>query len=807
MFTWGEFAIAVAQICNVTIDAAVAGDPQRENPNQKQIVNAAPNTSLFVIAGPGSGKTTSATLRILKLIYVDALPPEAVFATTFTRKAASMLRSRITAWGEEMRDRFGAAFPERKALLDLLDLNRVRVGTLDSLAQDILNDNKRAGDPRPSPVEEHVLTSIMLTEAIFQSDVSRWGAKSNSVGAFLRPLFPQNWNHDPGRAQAFIELRQRFLNDQVDRPRLRASADPTTAEGEGLIASLDAIERFENAINQREIYDFASINEAFLEGLSTDRLATFLSELRFVLVDEYQDTNYLQEAIYFRLAAAAAKNGGSISVVGDDDQSLYRFRGATVELFAGFEQRLAASVGITPVRIPLDRNYRSTPQIVQFVNDYVQLDPAYAAARVPGKPALQHGGANNNSYPVFGLFRQSEQAVADAIARLVAKLQSGTPIIVPAANGEEFEIALNSQDGSAGDVAVLTYSTREFGERTPQGVGRRRFPRKLRDALDAAAPPVKVFNPRGCPLRDIPQVQELLGNVLDCIDPDGHVQGQMSTLTAHLNCLDEWRTVARDRRPARASELSQFVQSWGTRTPTRPATIARVPLNDVIFKLITWLPDFQNDIEHLAWLEAVQRGVSAAAVLQGFGGDVIFDKANPYSDIAVASLKQVYRRILIPIADGIIDVSEDVLETLPMDRVNVMTIHQAKGLEFPITIVDVGTALEDLRWMTPRNRYPNHPDTPHVLEDAFRPFSNINLPNRSGRDRAFDDLVRNYFVAFSRAQDVLVLAGHNYSYHPKPAGTKACHVGSGWIRPSGAAQNLWPWENQPMLTLLEEQYL
>jgi DNA helicase-2/ATP-dependent DNA helicase PcrA len=236
-------------------------------------------------------------------------------------------------------------------------------------------------------------------------------------------------------------------------------------------------------------------------------------------------------------------------------------------------------------------------------------------------------------------------------------------------------------------------------------------------------------------------------------------------------------------------------------------SIARVPLNDIIFKLITWLPDFQNDIEHLAWLEAVQRGVSAAAVLQGFGGDVIFDKSDPFSDIAVASLKQVYRRILIPIADGILDVSEDVLETLPMDRVNIMTIHQAKGLEFPITIVDVGTAMQDLRWMTARNRYPNHPDTPHLLEDAFRPFSNINLPLRSGRDRAFDDLVRSYFVAFSRAQDVLILAGHTYSYRDKPTGTKACHVGSGWIRPSPDAQNLWPWENQPMLTLLEDEYL
>lgn len=807
MFTWEQFASIAPSICGVTIDSLIAGDPGREDPNQKEIVSAAPDTSLFVIAGPGSGKTTSATLRILKLIYVDGVPPEAIFATTFTRKAAAVLRSRITAWGEDMRDRLRRDYPASQEQLDLLDLNRVRVGTLDSLAQDVLNDNKRAGDPRPSPVEEHVLTSIMLTEAVFQSDASRSGSNSAAVGAFLRPFFPQGWNSDPGRAEAFIALRQRFQNDQVDRQRLRASADPSTIEGSGLIASLDCIERFEASIKARELYDFASINEAFLESLGNGRLGSFLAELRFVLVDEYQDTNYLQEAIYFELAKAASRNRGSITVVGDDDQSLYRFRGATVELFAGFEQRLMAAVGVTPKRVPLDRNYRSTSQIVQFVTDYVELDPAYAGARVPGKLRLQHGGGNDNSFPIFGIFRDTEQAVAEAIARLVAKLQSGTPVVVSDSTGRSFEIGLNPEGGSAGDVAVLTYSTREFGERTDSGVGRARFPRKLRDALQAETPSVSVFNPRGCPLRDIPQVQELLGNVLDCIDLDGRVQQQMRTLSAHLNCLDEWRSRARALRTTRPPGLTDYVEHWATRVPTRSVSVARVPLNDIIFKLITWLPDFQRDIEHLAWLEAIQRGVSAAAVLQGFGGDVIFDRSDPYSEIAVASLKQVYRRVLIPIADGIMDVSEDVLETLPMDRVNVMTIHQSKGLEFPITIVDIGTALEDLRWMQPRNRYPTRPDMPHLLEDAFRPFSNINLPQRDGRDRAFDDLVRNYFVAFSRAQDVLILAGHRYSRVDKPTGTKASHVGSGWIRPSQPGQSLWPWENLPFVTLIEDRHL
>ncbi len=809
MFSWSEFASVVPAITRVTVDAAIAGDADRENPNQKAIVEASPDTSLFVIAGPGSGKTTSAALRILKLVYVDGLSPASIFATTFTRRAAAVLRSRITSWGEDMRERLAALDPARREILDLLDLNRIRVGTLDSLAQEILNENKRAGDPRPTPVEDHVLTSLMLTEAVFGSPAStRGGSESASVGAYLHTFFPRFSGSDPGRAQAFIQLRQRLLNDQVDRQELRDSADLATAEGLGLLVSLDCIERFEEIIAERELYDFAAINQAFLEGLTGGRLDEFLDELKFVLVDEYQDTNYLQEKIYFSLAGAAANGGGSIMVVGDDDQSLYRFRGATVELFSNFQSRLSNRMGITSTTTALDRNYRSTPQIVSFVNSYVELDPEYAGARVTNKPELTYGGGNPNSCPIFGLFRDTEEGVAQSLASLVAKLRRGESMLVPDQTGQMIEITLDPSEGSAGDIAVLTYSAKEFGDRTQAGLGRRRFPRKLRDALAQQTPPVPVFNPRGSPLQEIPAVQELLGNVLDCIDEDGSILQQVNAWTASKNCLAEWRSLARARRPSRAPELANFVSHWSQRDPTRNVQTARVSLNDIIFKLITWLPDFQSDIEHLAWLEAMQRAVSTAAVLQGFTGDLLFDAKKPQSDLAIASVKQAYRRILLPLADGIIEVSEDILETLPLDRVNVMTIHQSKGLEFPITVVDVGTALEDLRWMQRKSRYPTGPDLPHQLEDSFRQFSDIGVPDRPAIYRAFDDLVRNYFVAFSRAQDVLILAGHRNSQRPKTTGRPAEHVGSGWIRPTAAhPAGQWPWSGMSFLTLIEDEHL
>jgi DNA helicase II / ATP-dependent DNA helicase PcrA len=807
VFSWAEFAAAVTEVCNVTIDAQVAGDLAREDPNQKQIVAAPAAESLFVTAGPGSGKTTSATLRILKLVYIDGLPPESIFATTFTRRAAAVLRSRITSWGEELRAALGQSNPGALGWLELLDLNRIRVGTLDSLAQDVLNENKRAGDPRPTPVEPHILTSLMLTEAVFSTPASTRSSQSAAVAAYLRQFYDSEWATDPGRAKALIEFRQRLINDQIDRAQLRASANSGSPEDLGLHTCLDCIEQFESVLKSREIYDFSSVNEAFLQSLADGRLEGFLSELRFVLVDEYQDTNYLQESIYSRLAKAAADNGGSIMVVGDDDQSLYRFRGATVELFSAFESRLRQRTGITATPRWLDRNYRSTEQIVKLVNDYVGLDANYAPARVAGKPVLQHGKANNNSFPILGLFRSTEDQVAQSLARLISKLQSGRTIVIPTPNGN-IELALNAEEGSAGDIAVLTYSAAELSSRP-------RFPRKLRDALENQSPPVRVFNPRGCPLRTIEPVQELLGNVLECLDGNGAVLAELqSSADGRLRyidnaaCLQQWRNMALSKRASRSPDLARFVDAWSRRKPTRRVTSARVSLNDIIFKLIKWIPDFQSDIEHLAWLEAIQRSVAAAAVLQGFSGEILFDATNPTSDLSRASVRQAYRRVFFPIAENVVEVAEDTLETLPLDRVSIMTIHQSKGLEFPITVVDIGTALENLTWMPARSRYPSRPDTSHKMEDALRPYSGINLSIRSSIDRAFDDLVRNYFVAFSRAQDVLILVGHEHARSDKARGKPAQHVGSGWVRPaSGLLNGAWPWRGKPFLVSIEDAHL
>jgi DNA helicase-2/ATP-dependent DNA helicase PcrA len=237
--------------------------------------------------------------------------------------------------------------------------------------------------------------------------------------------------------------------------------------------------------------------------------------VRALLIDEYQDTNPLQEHIYFELVR---QTHPSLTIVGDDDQSLYRFRGATIELFRDFVANFRTSFPgqVTPKLRYLIENYRSTPEIVQFFNDFVDTDPAFAAARVqPPKPRIQHQ-LSSNGCPVLGLFRPDRNTLAiDLGAFLVDVFRGGGRQLN--INGRTVRLLRHANDGDFGDAVFLSRTVNEFARAFGANPARPRLPLLLRQYLRDQG--ISVFNPRGCALRDIPEVQQLLGVLLHCIDP------------------------------------------------------------------------------------------------------------------------------------------------------------------------------------------------------------------------------------------------------------------------------------------------
>jgi ATP-dependent exoDNAse (exonuclease V) beta subunit (contains helicase and exonuclease domains) len=132
-----------------------------------------------------------------------------------------------------------------------------------------------------------------------------------------------------------------------------------------------------------------------------------------------------------------------------------------------------------------------------------------------------------------------------------------------------------------------------------------------------------------------------------------------------------------------------------------------------------------------------------------------------------------------------VSIDESLLETLPDDRLNVLSIHQSKGLEFPLVIVDVGSKFKTNDIKTQKLRFPKGLDDSITIEDSIRQHSCLGKSDRSEKDRSFDDLTRLYFVAFSRAESVLLLIGLNSAiegYTKKNDHFDIPNVALGWSR-------------------------
>ena len=787
MISWPQFRAMVtdSNLLNRRIDQDQAQD---------NAVRADLDESLFIVAGPGSGKTTVLALRVLKLIYVDDVDPQAILATTFTRRAAAELRSRILGWGDQLRQAIlagaGANSP-LAAQIDGLDLNRIVTGTLDSIAEQVLGDFREPGTQPPILLEEFVADAMMQRAGLW-SPPGQLRSRDTDFLAYIQLLRADtNQPNLKDMLEVCREVRDRFLHEQIDTAAFEANVSPIHPGAATLCRAIDDyVTRLANDL----VMDFAALEAELLARLNAGQLDRFTQRLKVVLVDEYQDTNFLQEQIYFALAQRVNAQGGSVTVVGDDDQSLYRFRGATVEIFRDFHQRLENQCGIQSTPIYLSNNYRSTQTIVRHCADFIGLDPAYTPARVVGKPRLSPSRTGTFlEYPILGMFRPTVDRLASDLAQFLGNVFNGNGVTIQR-DGQALRIIRNPNGGSIGDCALLCSSPKEYNSS-----GNPRLPLLVRRELASLRPSIQVFNPRGEEFSEIQEVAQLCGLMLECIDPNSRIQNTVQNFPPTVpQVFNRWRNLAiqyiatnpRVPNSSHGRTLGNFVRAWQSRTPQNGGNWPQeTPLMSLLYNLITWIPTLQDDPEGLVYLEVITRTIAQSASFVAYGATI--QGQPPHAD---RSVHAILRGILEPLASGAIDINEELIETLPRNRLNIMSIHQAKGLEFPMTIVDVGSDFRRNHWKQAFKRFPRGGSRSHILEDTLRPFSLLGLPARSQIDRAFDDLIRQYFVSFSRPQDILVLIGLG---NPNSGPTPIPNIATGWIR-----NQQWPWQGLPGVVYL-----
>ncbi|HEU5409369.1 MAG TPA: UvrD-helicase domain-containing protein, partial [Nitrospira sp.] len=280
---------------------------------------------LLIAAGPGTGKTEVLVARCLKFMCCDAVAPGSIMLTTFTEKAAKNLQDRLS----EAFLSLSGTYSQSLAGIDPSDL---RIGTLHGLCNDILQEYRYTAYQNLRLLDE--LTSALL---LHKSVVGNIQPLQPLLFAQFNYLFgnkPLNTVSKWDWALALQQIFNRLTEDQVDVNLLQQAGGAWAAlvQGDGI---------YEQALANTSACDFSRLLRYFRDFLDTAQGNLFLNgdganmrlPLTHILVDEYQDTNPIQESIYLRLADAPPHN---ITVVGDDDQALYRFRGGTVECMVGF---------------------------------------------------------------------------------------------------------------------------------------------------------------------------------------------------------------------------------------------------------------------------------------------------------------------------------------------------------------------------------------------------------------------------------------------------------------------------------------
>ena len=290
---------------------------------------------LQVVAGPGSGKTTCIALRAANLVLTDRVQPHELTLSTFTKEAAQEMRTRFTATLRSAGYRG--------------DLSRVVISTIHSLCHRLLTQHGmtiglKSGYRLLNAAEQLDLMEINY-DRIFGPDQD---ALARTDDRWTRP------------ERAVAEARRyfdRISDDVIDPNEMMTSGLPFQA------ALGRCHLRYGQLLWDRHAVDFAHLQVWALALLENPQVLTTVSAgMRHLLVDEYQDTSFAQERLLLRLASAHHH----VCVVGDEDQSIYRFRGARVDNMLRFGTRFPGCR-----LLYLTNNYRSHRDIVTAFNRWM----------------------------------------------------------------------------------------------------------------------------------------------------------------------------------------------------------------------------------------------------------------------------------------------------------------------------------------------------------------------------------------------------------------------------------------------------
>lgn len=655
------------------------------NEAQKEAINAV-NGLVLITAGPGTGKTFTLVKRAVYLIQECGVKPEQILMATFTEKAAKELITRIT---NELAERYIS-----------VNVNEMYIGTFHSLCLRIIKEHLEFTRLKRN---YRLLDTFDQKYLVFRNIY-----KFNSIDGIDDLLSKGGaWKH----SDEICNYVNHLSEEMVDFEGLQTDSNPQVRTLGKVLAT------YQNLLEEGNLIDFSTIQTECFRLLTENKeiLEELQYSLRYLMIDEYQDTNYIQEQIVFLLGA----RHHNICVVGDDDQGLYRFRGATIRNILEFPHKFEDE-GCKIV--PLVINYRSNSDIVDFYNEWMSTT---SGAKFKfnwdnyryDKRIEPHKKTEINSPAVVKLNSEDdEDEWHEKILSFINKLK---------------------ESGKLSDYNQLAFL---FSSVKHQRVT------ELANFLEKNG--INVYSPRSDMFFKRDEIKLTLGCLMLMFPK--YVKGlenqeykflQVEHYSYYRDCIlaaNAFVTQPENK------ELKQFIRQYG-KTHAGLTGTTDYAYSGLLYMLFRFKP-FSDilDTDMSVGVVDIRPTRNLALLTQIIGKFEYLHRVDVFNGSYInRNTELLFNLYLKLLYDGGISEYEDEAEYAPSGCVSFLTIHQSKGMEFPIVFVD---SLSN----TPRKTYKElmtEVEEKYFHRPAFEPYEQTK----------YFDFWRLYYTAFSRAQDLLLL--------------------------------------------------
>jgi DNA helicase-2/ATP-dependent DNA helicase PcrA len=638
---------------------------------------------LLIIAGAGTGKTKVITRRIAHLIASKQARPDEILAVTFTEKAANEMEARVD-------------------LLVPYTSSFVEISTFNSFGEKILRDYALdLGIPTDFKLLDDVEQAIFFRENLFRFSLDLY-----------RPL-----SYPTRHIQELLEAIRRMKQEDIRPDEYLAYAEALSAraasEAEGETAAKHrevarVYGQYQALLRQNGLIDFEDQVTLVLDLFRSrpSVLEDARGRYRYILVDEFQDTNFVQFEL-LKLLAAGHRN---LTVVGDDDQSIFRFRGASLSNILGFQE-----VYPEARRVVLTRNYRSTQPILDASYRLIQHNnPGRLEAKYDVDKRLK-AVSRSRARSVFMLSFDTVSHEADKVAELILERRAG--------GAAWSDIAVLVRRNADADAYLRAFNMREI--------------------------PFRFSGSRGLYQRE--EIKILMAFIRAVTDFDASRDLYYLSLAPvyGVNAYDLTRLAGFAQKKNMA--LHQVFKAFASGenpvdVSSETATLTRRIFADLLaFVELASTKDagavVYAFLEKSGTLKTLVENPSLESEIRIRNIRLFFDKIRGFTALAgdnsLASFAR-YLELLQEVGDNPATSEADLDE----DAVNVLTVHKAKGLEFRGVFM-VGLIEDRFPGREPRERIP--------VPDALLKES---LP---GKENAVQEERRLFYVAMTRAREFLTM--------------------------------------------------